>query len=217
MCCRHRVRISSYLLGYCRNPIRISNHNLPILVVVTYSCPCFGFAQPQHPHSNFPSSPDSLSVSPLLLAGNPEGLVHLDFRCLYGLPSLGTCFQSTCPFPPVLATRRFGWCVPPSRTWSLGSPISVSSSKFSLSVVLSKIVLLPNSGLAKRVFGSSGISDLLRQGSHSRWCDRDYRFLDPTDRRIAVNRITGLFFENVVRGIRTLDLLSGGATTPPLH
>ena len=106
---------------------------------------------------------------------------------------------------------------PHLRTWSLGFPISVPSSKFGLPVVLSKIALPSDSGLAKWVFGYSDISDLLRQSSHSRWCDRDYRLLDPTDRRIAVNRITVLFFENVVRGIRTLDLPSGGATTPPLY
>ena len=186
-------------------------------MVVTYSCPCFGFAQPQHPHSNFPSSPDSLSVSPLLPAGNPEGLVHLDFRCLYGLPSLGTCFQSTCPFPPVLATRRFGWCVPPSRTWSLGSPVSVSGSKFSLPVAPSKIAATSQLGTCQTGFRLFRFPGFIAPKLPFKMVWPRLQISKPNRSLITVNRITGLIFKIVVRGIRTLDLPLGGAATPPLH
>src|ERR1041384_2637015 len=105
---------------------------------------------------------------------------------------------------------------PHLRTWSLGSPVSVSNSKFGLSVAPSKVILPPYSGLAKQVFGNSGFLNLLRQSSHSRWYDQDYRYLDPTN-NLNVNRYKSSIFKIVVHGIQTLDLPSGGATTPPLH
>src|ERR1041384_3012875 len=97
---------------------------------------------------------------------------------------------------------------PHLRTWSLGSLVSVFSSKFSLPVAPSKITATLNSGLVKRVFGNSGFLDLLRRSSHSRWCDQGYRYLDPTD-NLNINRYRSSFFKIVAPWIRTLDLPVG--------
>src|ERR1041384_634441 len=64
------------------------------------------------PTFQLPSFPDSLPVPPLLPAGNPEGSVCLGFKCLTVSLPLVHASRAHVLFL-WLATRRFGWCVPP--------------------------------------------------------------------------------------------------------
>src|ERR1041384_3617860 len=64
------------------------------------------------PTFQLPSSPDSLPVPPLLPAGNPEGSVCPGFKCLTVSLPLVHASRAHVLFLR-LATRRFGWCVPP--------------------------------------------------------------------------------------------------------